>query len=620
MRRQSLSTVLRAGIVLFAVLLSPGVTKAQNSEQDALVWEQQYNSQAQIVYYQSVEADWTYNTNLTDYNLQKSLEAADTVAAFDRSKADEAARFDWENFENETLKREFSKIVDIGYSVLPAADFQRMNALNSEMQRIYSVATVCNRPGDDSGTCYPLDPDLTAIMASSTDWDELLWAWEGWRNVSGRLMPDMYEEFVSLLNQAAVLNGYSDNGDYWRSWYEDEAFRAECERIWIEVSPLYQQLHAYVRRKLQERFPAGNFPTEGHIPAHLLGNMWAQQWDELESLVRPFPDQAGVDVTDEMIAQGYDADRMFRLSEEFFTSLGLIAMPQEFWDKTMMTKPTDRDVVCHASAWDFYNTVDFRIKQCTEVDMGWLMTTHHEMGHIEYFLQYAIQPVQFRDGANPGFHEAIGDTLALSVNTPEHLQAIGLLIDFEDDPDGDLNFLMQMALQKLAFLPFGYLIDQWRWDVFAGAVTRDEYNSKWWDVRCKYQGVSPPVARSTYNDFDPGAKYHVPANTPYIRYFVSHILQFQFHKALCEAAGNTNPLHRCDIYQSLDAGTQMSNMMKLGSSQPWQDALEQITGSRDMKTEPLMEYFAPLYAWLQQQNEGHVVGWTEECPTGSIVP
>jgi peptidyl-dipeptidase A len=404
------------------------------------------------------------------------------------------------------------------------------------------------------------------------------------------------------------------------AWYEDEAFRAECERIWIEVSPLYQQLHAYVRRKLQERFPAGNFPTEGHIPAHLLGNMWAQQWDELESLVRPFPDQAGVDVTDEMIAQGYDADRMFRLSEEFFTSLGLIAMPQEFWDKTMMTKPTDRDVVCHASAWDFYNTVDFRIKQCTEVDMGWLMTTHHEMGHIEYFLQYAIQPVQFRDGANPGFHEAIGDTLALSVNTPEHLQAIGLLIDFEDDPDGDLNFLMQMALQKLAFLPFGYLIDQWRWDVFAGAVTRDEYNSKWWDVRCKYQGVSPPVARSTYNDFDPGAKYHVPANTPYIRYFVSHILQFQFHKALCEAAGNTNPLHRCDIYQSLDAGTQMSNMMKLGSSQPWQDALEQITGSRDMKTEPLMEYFAPLYAWLQQQNEGHDVGWTEECPTGSIVP
>jgi len=611
--------VVAVAVVALLTTLSV-VSSGQYSEQEALAWSEQYNHQAEIVWYQSVEADWTYNTNLTDYNLQQSLAAAETAAAFDKSKALEAGEFDWENFQDETLKREFSKIVDIGYSTLPSAEYMRLNELSSEMQRIYSTAEVCNKPGDETGNCYPLDPDLTKIMASSTDWNELLWAWQGWRDVSGRLMPEMYEEFVGLLNEAATINGYSDNGEYWRSWYEDSAFREDCERLWNEVSPLYQQLHAYIRRKLQQRYPTGTFPTEGHIPAHLLGNMWAQQWDELESLARPFPDKAGVDVTDEMIAQGYDANRMFVLSEEFFTSLGLIAMPQTFWDGTMMTKPTDRDVVCHASAWDFYNHVDFRIKQCTEVDMGWLMTTHHEMGHIEYFLQYKEQPVQFRDGANPGFHEAIGDTLALSVNTPEHLQAIGLLIDFEDDPEGDLNFLMQMALQKLAFLPFGYLIDQWRWGVFDESITRAEYNSKWWDLRCKYQGVSPPVARSTSIDFDPGAKYHVPANTPYIRYFVSHILQFQFHQALCAAAGNTRPLHRCDIYQSLDAGTLMANMMSLGSSKPWQDALEQIAGTRQMLTGPLMEYFEPLYLWLQEQNSGQPVGWSDQCPEGSIVP
>jgi peptidyl-dipeptidase A len=593
---------------------------AQTEEEQARTWATIYNGQAETVWFQSVDADWEYNTNLTDYNLERALEAANVAASFDNSKAAEAREFNWQDFTDELLKREFSKIVDIGYAILPPPQYTRLNELSANMQRIYSTATVCNRPGDTSGTCYPLDPDLSYIIATSTDWDELLWAWQGWRDASGKQMPDTYEEFVGLLNEAARLNGFSDNGAYWRSWYESDTFRQECERLWNEIRPLYEQLHAYVRRKLQERYPTGTFPEEGHIPAHLLGNMWAQQWDGIESLVRPFPDKPGVDVTEEMQNQGYDADRIFRLSEEFFTSLGLIPMPQEFWDKTMFVKPTDRDVVCHASAWDFYNHVDFRIKQCTEIDMGWLFTTHHEMGHIEYFLQYKEQPVQFRDGANPGFHEAIGDTLSLSVSTPEHLQTIGLLPNFEDDPDGDLNFLMQQALSKLAFIPFGYLIDQWRWDVFAGNVTRQDYNKRWWDVRCKYQGVSPPVVRSGSEDFDPGAKYHVPANTPYIRYFVSHVLQFQFHKALCEAAGNTKPLHRCDIYQSLEAGTLIGNMMKLGSSVPWPVALQQIAGTPDMTAEPLIEYFGPLLRWLEQQNAGHPVGWTDACPPGSIEP
>jgi peptidyl-dipeptidase A len=607
------------GLVVLLVASAVGGCRGQ-TEDDAKAWVAQYNIDAEVVWYDAVEADWTYNTNLTEYNMNKSLEKADAAAAFDNAKALEAKGFDYQNFVDSLLKREFSKIVDIGYAILPPDKYRRLNQLSGDMQMIYSTAKVCNRPGDTSGTCYPLDPDLSLIVATSTDWNELVWAWQGWRDVSGKLMPDMYAEFVGLLNEAAVLNGFPDNGAYWRSWYESDTFRQDCENLWQQLKPLYQQLHAYVRRKLQERYPTEPFPAEGHIPAHITGNMWAQDWNNIESLVRPFPDKPGVDVSEEMRNQGYTADRIFRLSEEFFTSLGLIAMPQEFWDKSMITKPSDREVVCHASAWDFYNHIDFRIKQCTEVDMEWLLTTHHEMGHIEYYLQYKEQPVQFRDGANPGFHEAIGDTMSLSVTTPEHMMAIGLLPNFVDDPDGDLNFLMQQALSKLAFIPFGYLIDQWRWNVFEGTTSRQKYNQHWWEQRCKYQGVSPPVVRSGAGDFDPGAKYHVPANTPYIRYFVAHILQFQFHKALCQAAGNSKPLHRCDIYRSTEAGTLIGNMMKLGSSMPWQDALEAMTGSRVMDAQPLVEYFQPLLTWLNQQNAGQPVGWTDTCPPGSIGP
>merc|ERR1712226_215972 len=609
------------GLLTVMVVAVMGLCEAKSrgamSEEAARDWVRQYNLEAQTQRYSSVMADWNYNTNLTDYNQRRSLEQKTVLAEFDNRKADEANTFDWRNFEDGTLSREFSKIADKGSAVLPEDRLTRLNGLRAEMQRIYSTARVCNKPGDDSGRCYPLDPDLTQIFAASDDWDELVWAWQGWREESGAKMPDMYEEFVGLLNEAATLNGYDDNGDNWRSWYEDESFREACETLWQQLRPLYEQLHAYVLRKLKQQYPEGTFPSEGHIPAHLLGNMWAQGWNNIERFVRPFPNRQGVDVTDELQRQGYNATGLFVLSEEFFTSLGLERMPSDFWRDSLIVKPDDREVVCHASAWDFYNQRDFRIKQCTEITMNWLITTHHEMGHVIYFLLYKDQPVKFRGGANPGFHEAIGDVMALSVSTPEHLAEIGLLPNFEDDPEVDINFLMNQALKKIAFIPFGYLIDQWRWDLFDGSVDKSEYNRRWWEYRCRYQGVSPPVARGA-DDFDGGAKYHVPGNTPYIRYFVSHILQFQFQKSLCDAAGHDGPLHRCDIYRSTDAGKLIGDMMKLGSSMPWQDALEAMTGSREMSAEPLVEYFQPLLRWLEDQNEGEPIGWDSECPQGTV--
>ncbi|KAK7495707.1 hypothetical protein BaRGS_00013154, partial [Batillaria attramentaria] len=377
--------------------------------------------------------------------------------------------------------------------------------------------------------------NLEDMLASERDYDKLLKVWEGWRNATGPKMRPLYEEFVALSNEGVRELGYSDTGEYWRSWYESDTFQSDLEALLEQLSPLYQQLHAYVRSRLIATYGQDKFPDSGHIPAHLLGNMWAQEWNNIYTI-------------------NYTVERMFRTAESFFTSLGFEPLPATFWAGSMLQKPGDgRDVVCHASAWDFYNARDFRIKMCTYVTMEDLITIHHEMGHMQYFLQYRHQPQMFRDGANPGFHEAVGDTIALSVSTPGHLRKIGLLEAGEDNYLDEINFLLSMALEKVAFLPFGYLIDQWRWSVFAGDITPEDYNSKWWDLRCNYQGIASPVVRSE-DDFDPGAKFHIPDNTPYIRYFVARVLQFQFQQALCKAAGHTGPFHQCDIQGSEDAG------------------------------------------------------------------
>uniref|UniRef100_A0A672R989 Angiotensin-converting enzyme n=1 Tax=Sinocyclocheilus grahami TaxID=75366 RepID=A0A672R989_SINGR len=473
------------------------------------------------------------------------------------------------------------------------------------MDSIYSTAKVC--PSEE---CWSLEPELTEIMATSRSYKRLLYAWEGWHNASGVPLRSLYSEFVELSNKASRMDGVNDTGAYWRSWYESPTFEQDLENLFKQLEPLYQNLHAFVRRKLYNYYGPKYINLKGPIPAHLLGNMWSQTWNNIYNMMIPFPDKSNVDVTDTM---GYNATHMFRVAEEFFTSLGLLKMPPEFWDKAMLEKPTDgREVVCHASAWDFYNRKDFRIKQCTTVTMEQLFTVHHEMGHVEYYLQYKEQPVSFRRGANPGFHEAVGDVLSLSVSTPKHLHTIGLLEQLTDDAESDINYLLKMALEKIAFLPFGYLIDQWRWGVFSGRTPPERYNADWWYLRTKYQGICPPTRR-TEEHFDAGAKYHIPGNTPYIRYFVSFILQFQFHEKLCQEAGHTGPLHKCDIYRSKEAGAVLEKVLKAGSSKPWTEVLQEALGTNRMDASPLMSYFEPVTTWLQEQNAkmGETLGWPD---------
>jgi peptidyl-dipeptidase A len=337
--------------------------------------------------------------------------------------------------------------------------------------------------------------------------------------------------------------------------------------------------------------------------------MWAQEWGNIYDIVAPAGvGDIGYDLTDLLVAKDYSPVEIVKAGENFFSSLGFAPLPETFWQRSMIVKPDDREVVCHASAWNVDNVDDLRIKMCTKVNADDFVTVHHELGHNYYQRAYNQQPLLYQNGANDGFHEAIGDTVALSI-TPQYLVEIGLLQKRRiPSEDKDIGLLLRQAMDKVAFLPFGLLIDKWRWNVFNGSVQPSGYNKAWNDLRLEYQGIVPPVPR-TEEQFDPGAKFHIPGNTPYTRYFLARILQFQFYKAACEQAGWTGPLHRCSFYNNKEVGRRLNAMLEMGASKPWPDALEAFTGTREMSGEALLEYFAPLSTWLKQQNQGKQCGW-----------
>ncbi len=478
-----------------------------------------------------------------------------------------------------------------------------LSQIAAQLTSMYGSGSYC----DEGGDCRDLG-QLSRTLATNRDPQALEEAWVGWRTVSPAMRP-LYQRYAALGNAGAQELGFPDLGAMWRSMYDmdPDDFAAEVDRLWDQVRPLYDKLHCHVRARLAERY-GDDVVTDGKpIPASLLGNMWSQDWSNIYELVAPAGDaDAGYDLSSLLEAKGYDAEKMVRTGEGFFTSLGFEPLPETFWQRSQLTKPRDRDVVCHASAWDVDNVEDLRIKMCIEPTAEDFSTIHHELGHNFYQRAYNEQSFLYLDSANDGFHEAVGDAIALSV-TPKYLVGIGLL-DQEPALSADLGFLLRMALDKVAFLPFGLLVDKWRWGVFSGEITPETYNAAWWELRESYQGVAPPVARSE-DDFDPGAKYHVPGSTPYMRYFLAAILQFQFHRSLCALAGDDGPLHRCSIYGSEEAGKRLDEMLSMGLSRPWPDALEALTGQRQMDATAILDYFEPVSAWLDEQNAGRTCGW-----------
>jgi peptidyl-dipeptidase A len=453
--------------------------------------------------------------------------------------------------------------------------------------------------------------DVEAMMGTNRNPAELAEMWKTWHENVGRPMRADYTRMVEIANAGAKELGYADTGAMWRSQYDmsPQEFSAMYDRLWSEVQPLYNDLHCYVRGKLNQKYGNGVQPANGPIRADLLGNMWAQEWGNIYDVVAPKgAGDIGYDVEDLLKKKGYDPVKMVKTGEGFYSSLGFAPLPASFWERSQITRPRDREVVCHASAWDLDNKDDLRIKMCTKVNGDDFVTIHHELGHNYYQRAYNQQPYLYLNGANDGFHEAIGDFVALSI-TPEYLVQIGLL-DRSKVPsaDKDIGLLLRQGMDKVAFLPFGLMVDKWRWGVFDGSITPANYNQAWVDLKKQYQGITPPVARSE-QDFDPGAKFHIPGNTPYARYFLARLLQFQFYKAACDMSGWKGPLHRCSFYGNKEVGAKLNQMLAMGASRPWPDALQVFTGTREISGKPMLEYFAPLQAWLKQQNAGKQCGW-----------
>jgi peptidyl-dipeptidase A len=552
-------------------------------------------------------ASWVQENFITDDTEIISAQAQEKLTAVTTQLALDARRFDYLKMPPE-LARKFKLLKLSLVAPAPNNDKERgeQTRIAASLDADYGKGKYCKPQVDGKEKCLSIN-DLSRILASSTNPNDLLDAWTGWHKISVP-MRQRYSRFVELSNKGARELGFKDTGAMWRSNYDmsPEEFSAELERLWQQVRPLYLALHAYVRKELIKKYGKAADRPDGLIPAHLLGNMWAQEWGNIYPVVAPANSGQGYDLTELLKEHKIDELGMVHYAESFFTSLGFAPLPKTFWERSLFLKPADRDVVCHASAWDVDSQNDVRLKMCIEVKDEDFVTVHHELGHNFYQRAYNGQSNLFEDSANDGFHEAVGDTIALSV-TPEYLKEVGLLQSVPPE-SADTGYLLKMALDKIAFLPFGLLIDQWRWKVFSGEITPENYNKAWWELKAKYQGVAPPTERSEA-DFDPGAKYHVASNTPYTRYFLARILQFQFHRALCQAAGVHGPLHRCSIYKNKAAGERLNKMLTMGKSHPWPDALEAISGQRKMDATAILDYFAPLKKWLDEQIQGEKLGW-----------
>ena len=570
----------------------PTVAEAERfvAESEALLKKLDYNG---------ARTAWVSQNFITDDTEVISAQSAEQRLEASGEIALKARRFNGLKMPEATARK--LKLLQLTLMLSDPKDREKISMLAAGLTGSYGKAKYCPQtPDGKAPDCLSLG-DMEKILAESRDPAKLKDAWLGWHSQSPAYKQN-YADFVNLSNKGAREMGFSDTGALWRANYDmaPEAFSAEMERLWQQVKPLYDALHTYTRHKLRQQYGAELVPAEGPIPAHLFGNMWSQNWNNLYPMLKPAAAKDTYSLSSTLAARNTSAPDMSKYAERFYTSLGMEALPQTFYTRSLLTKPRDRDVVCHASAWSLDGDMDVRIKMCIKPTEEEFKVIHHELGHIYYFLAYRKLPHLFQTGANDGFHEAIGDTVALSI-TPDYLKKIGLR-DTAVSEGNDVDVLMQRALEKVAFLPFAYLVDKWRWDVYSGKTKPADYDKAWWALREQYQGVKRPAPMAA-GGFDAGAKYHVPADTSYARYFLATMLQFQFHRALCREAGYVGPLNRCSVYDNKKAGEKLQKMMAMGASKPWQEALKAISGEDKMDGGAMLEYFAPLKVWLDEQNK-----------------
>ena len=584
-------------------------------------------------------AQWLSNTYINGDSELIAAKANERWLAQLNVWIEQSKRYDGQQLKPETARA--LKLLKL-WTAMPAPKdpkkLEELTQLATRMEGMYGAGSYCTGEGA-ARTCRDIG-QLSDVLAKSRDYDAQLDAWQGWHTVSVPMRKD-YVRFAELVNEGAKEMGFADAGEMWRSGYDmsPAELASESDRLWGQVKPLYEQLHCYARTRLDAQYGKDKGEVAGGLlPAHLMGNLWQQDWSNLWDILHPYKAAGSLDINSALermaaadlarelakpaaagtsaaersfaaqrAAQLATAKAMTERAQDFYVSLGMPKLPESYWQKSQFIKPMDRDVVCHASAWDMNMAGDVRTKMCIVPSEEELTTIYHELGHIYYDLAYNKQPPIFQNGAHDGFHEAIGDTIVLAM-TPQYLASVGLVDAPKQSQEALINAQMRMALAKVAFLPFGLMIDRWRWGVFDGSIKPDGYNKAWWELKAKYQGVAPATARGE-DFFDPGAKYHVPGTTPYTRYFLSHILQFQFYKALCDASGHKGPLYECSFYGNKEAGQRYWAMLSKGNSQPWQQTMKELTGGEKMDASAVLEYFAPLQTWLKEQNAGSTCGW-----------
>lgn len=603
------------------------------------------NAEFKAAYPEMTSAQWLSSTYINSDSERIAAKANERSLTQLNSWIEQAAKFDGQPMSEDSKRAlHLLKLMSSMPAPRDPAKLAELTQIATRMEGAYGSGRYCSDPANPD-SCRQLG-DLEQVLSSSRDYQAQLDAWQGWHGTTKGMRGD-YQQFVSLVNEGARTLGFADAGEMWRSGYDMPADQVgpETDRLWEQVKPMYEQLHCYARGKLDATYGKDQAEVgNGLIAAHLTGNMWQQDWSNLWDQLQPYPGAGSLDITAALekqyqgnlssalakagsnanVSTLYKAQRdaelrtarqMTERAQDFYVSLGMPKLPESYWQKTQFIKPDDRDVVCHASAWDMNMEGDVRTKMCIKPNEENFTTIYHELGHIYYDLAYNKQPPLFQGGANDGFHEAIGDTIVLAM-TPRYLNSIGLVDKPEESHEAVINNQMRMALSGVAFLPFGLMIDRWRWGVFDGSITPDSYNKAWWDLKARYQGVAPPSTRGE-EFFDPGAKYHVPGNTPYTRYFLARILQFQFYKGLCDASGHTGPLHECSFHGNKEAGQKFWAMLGKGASQPWQATLKELTGGEKLDAGPMIEYFSPVNAWLKEQNQGQSCGWQAAAPAST---
>ena len=621
-------------LAIAACVSTPTFAQKAPAKENADQFVARINTQLKAMYPEITVPQWLAATYISDDTQMLAAKSDERWLTLLNQWIEEAKQFEGQKMSAESART--IQLLKLSASMPPPKNPEHLGELTriaSKMGGMYGAGTYCKGEGD-AKNCRQLG-ELEDVLRSNRDYDAQLDAWQGWHTIAVPMKKD-YQRFVELSNEGARDLGFGNTGELWRSGYDmtPAEIASETDRLWAQVEPLYEELHCYTREKLKDKYGDDKGQVDGGLlPAHLMGNMWQQDWGNLWDFLAPYPNAGSLDITGALEKQYQDllaaekakpagrkpeeieraaqmdiAVKMTRRAEDFYTSLGMPKLPESYWKNTQFIKPRDRDVVCHASAWDMDMRGDVRTKMCIKPNEEDFTTIYHELGHIYYDLAYNVQPAMFQGGAHDGFHEAIGDTIVLAM-TPEYLQSIGLVGEQKQNQESLINSQMRMALAKVSFMPFGLMIDRWRWGVFDGSIKPTEYNQAWWELKAKYQGVAPVNARGE-DFFDPGAKYHVPGNTPYTRYFLSHVLQFQFYKSLCDAAGHKGPLYQCSFYGDKEAGKRYWAMLSKGASQPWQKTMKELTGGEKMDASAVLEYFAPLQTWLKEQNAGKQCGWS----------